>query len=57
MSSASLASIDWLGLRRLPNREALSALLQVWGQAAALADQAFGTLMPLPRVGESISVE
>src|SRR5674476_1639587 len=39
------------------NREALGSFLDAWGKAGALADQAFGPLMPLPRVGESISAE
>jgi hypothetical protein len=38
------------------NREALGSFLEAWGQARALADQAFGDL-PLPRVGGSISAE
>ena len=39
------------------NREALGSFLQAWGQAAALADKAFGPEMPLPRVGESVSAD
>ena len=39
------------------NREALGSFLDAWGKAGGLADQAFGPLMPLPRVGESISAE
>ena len=39
------------------NREALDSFLQAWGQAAALADEAFGPDLPLPRVGGSISVD
>ena len=39
------------------NREALGSFLQAWGQAAGLAEQAFGPDLPLPRVGESISAE
>lgn len=36
------------------NRESLSSFLDAWGQADALADQAFGPDLSLPRVGESI---
>lgn len=39
------------------NREALGSFLDAWGKAAALADKAFGPDLPLPRVGESISVD
>jgi hypothetical protein len=39
------------------NREALDSFLQAWGQAAGLADKAFGPNLPLPRVGESVSAE
>jgi hypothetical protein len=35
------------------NREALGSFLQAWGQAAALADEAFGPVLPLPRAGET----
>jgi hypothetical protein len=39
------------------NREALGSFLDAWGKAAALADKAFGPVLPLPRAGESISGE
>lgn len=39
------------------NREAFGSFLDAWGRAGALADEAFGPEMPLPRVGESISGE
>ena len=39
------------------NREALGSFLQAWGQAGALTDEAFGPVMPLPRVGESVSAD
>ena len=39
------------------NREALASFVDAWGQAAGLADEAFGPVMPLPRVGESLSAE
>jgi hypothetical protein len=39
------------------NREALASFLHAWGQAAGLADKAFGPDLPLPRVGESVSAK
>jgi len=39
------------------NREALGSFLDAWGKAGALADQAFGPVMPLPRVGEPASAK
>ena len=39
------------------NREALGSFLDAWGKAGALADEAFGPAMPLPRLGESVSAE
>jgi hypothetical protein len=39
------------------NREALASFLHAWGQAAALADKAFGPDLPLPRVSGSMSAE
>jgi hypothetical protein len=39
------------------NREALVSFLDAWGQAAGLAEKAFGPDLPLPRVGESITAE
>ena len=39
------------------NREALGSFLDARGKAAGLAHQAFGPVMPLPRVGESIKAE
>ena len=39
------------------NREALGSFLDAWGQAAGLADQAFGPVLPLPRMGDASQVE
>jgi hypothetical protein len=39
------------------NREALGSFLEAWGKAGALADEAFGPVMPSPRVGASASAK
>ncbi len=42
---------------RCANREALGSFLDAWDKAAGLADEAFGPVLPLPRLGESVSVK
>jgi len=39
------------------NREALGSFLDAWGKAAGLADEAFGPVLLLPRVGESVMTD
>ena len=39
------------------NWEALGSFLQAWGQAAGLAEKAFGPDLPVPRVGDASQVE
>ena len=39
------------------NREALGAFLDAWGQAGALADEAFGPDLLLPTVGQAVSAD
>ena len=44
-------------LMYVANREALGSFLQAWGQAGALADEAFGPDLLLPTVGQAVSAD